>query len=95
MSWSISSVRPYHFPDERNRHLGRVRNPVSESDHPPEHLQPNQFYYEQARLLEQFCKEHPETDWNIVRPFPIIGSVMQTWLNSFYPFAVYAAVQAQ
>ncbi|KAM3419965.1 hypothetical protein BST61_g3281 [Cercospora zeina] len=75
-------------------HLGRVRNPVSESDPPPKHLQPTQFYYEQVRLLEQYCKEHSETDWNIVRPFPIIGSVMQTWLNSFYPFGVYAAVQA-
>ncbi|PIA92773.1 3-oxo-Delta(4,5)-steroid 5-beta-reductase [Cercospora beticola] len=75
-------------------HIGRVRNPVRESDPAPKHLQANQFYYEQGRLLEQYCEEHPETGWNIVRPFPIIGSVTQTWMNTAYPFGVYAAVQA-
>ncbi|PPJ54556.1 hypothetical protein CBER1_06642 [Cercospora berteroae] len=75
-------------------HIGRGRNPVIESDPAPKHLQPKQFYYEQSRLLEQYCKDHPETGWNVVRPFPIIGSVTQTWLNTAYPFGVYAAVQA-
>ena len=90
----IFSARPCNFPDQNHRHIGRVRNPLRESDPAPKHLQPNQFCYEQGRLLEQYCEEHSETGWNIVRPFPIIGSVTQTWMNAAYPFGVYAAVQA-
>lgn len=75
------------------RHIGRGRNPIMESDPAPKHLQPDQFYYEQERQLFDYCSKHPETDWNIVRPGGIVGAINSTWLNSFYPFGVYAAVQ--
>jgi hypothetical protein len=65
-----------------------------ESDPQPKHLQPEQFYYEQEHQLFSFCASHPETSWNIVRPAAIIGAVNKTWLNAFFCFGVYAAVQA-
>lgn len=70
-----------------------MSNPVVESDPQPTHLQPN-FYYHQEKLLFDYCTSHPETKWNVVRPCAIIGAVNKTWMNTFYPFAVYAAVQA-
>ncbi|GAP92498.1 putative NAD dependent epimerase dehydratase [Rosellinia necatrix] len=75
-------------------HIGRTRTPFVESDPQPQHLGPN-FYYGQEDLLFKYCQKHPETGWNIVRPVGIIGVAQRAPLNAFYPFAVYAAVQAQ
>lgn len=75
-------------------HVGRTRTPLVESDPQPRHLQPN-FYYHQEDLLIQYCQKHPETGWNFIRPVGIIGVAQRAPLNAFYPFAIYAAVQAQ
>ncbi|KAF2131474.1 hypothetical protein P153DRAFT_196104 [Dothidotthia symphoricarpi CBS 119687] len=75
-------------------HIGRVRTPVVESDPQPRHLMPN-FYYPQEDALKAFCKEHPETCWNVIRPAAIIGTTAHPSMNTFLIFAVYAAVQAQ
>lgn len=74
-------------------HLGRHRTPACESDPQPKHLQPN-FYYPQEELLFKYCKEHPETDWNLIHPGWIVGAVSTAQINGFHPFAVYAAVCA-
>lgn len=91
---SISPPQTPHSTEHHLRHVGRLRNPIMESNVEPKHLQPYQFYYKQNEQLFDYCAKHPETSWNIVRPGPIIGSTNKTWLNSMYPFAVYAAVQA-
>ncbi|KNG51467.1 nad dependent epimerase dehydratase [Stemphylium lycopersici] len=74
-------------------HIGRTRTPLVESDPQPKHLNPN-FYYEQEDLLHRFCKEHPETAWNIVMPAAIIGATQYASMNAFLCFGAYAAVQA-
>ncbi|KAL1791969.1 hypothetical protein ACET3X_009720 [Alternaria dauci] len=74
-------------------HIGRVRQPIVESDPQPKHLKPN-FYYHQEDLLFKYCEEHPETDWNIVMPVAVIGAVQNAAMNTFLAFGVYAAVQA-
>ncbi|KAF5637018.1 nad dependent epimerase dehydratase family [Fusarium sp. NRRL 25303] len=74
-------------------HLGRVRTPMIESDLQPRHIADN-FYYHQEDLLKAFCNKYPETAWNMVRPFGIIGSAPNSPLNMFMSFAIYAAVQA-
>ena len=74
-------------------HIGRVRTPLVESDPQPKHLSPN-FYYPQEDLLETYCREHPETDWNIVMPAGIIGAIQYASMNTFLSFGIYAAVQA-
>lgn len=74
-------------------HLGRTRTPCIESDPQPSHLEPN-FYYPQERILFDFCKAHPETSWNVIRPSWIIGAVNNAQMNALHPVAVYAAVQA-
>ncbi|KAH6952255.1 hypothetical protein DER45DRAFT_511742 [Fusarium avenaceum] len=74
-------------------HIGRIRLPAVESDPQPRHLLPN-FYYPMEDSLKEFCKQHPETHWNVIRPAGIIGVTHNSPLNAFYPFAVYAAVQA-
>lgn len=75
-------------------HIGRCRAPLVESDPKPRHLQTN-FYYSQEDLLFEYCKKHPQTGWNVVRPVGVIGVAQRAPLNAFYPFAIYAAVQAQ
>lgn len=75
-------------------HIGRVRTPLVESDPQPKHLQPN-FYYEQERLLFEFCSNHPRTSWNVIRPAGVIGAVPNNPINTFSPFGIYAAVQAE
>lgn len=72
---------------------GRVRTPMVESDPQPRHLGPN-FYYPQEDMLKAFCAAHPETSWNVIRPFGIIGSIINININMMYGFAVYASVQA-
>lgn len=74
-------------------HIGRVRTPVVESDQQPRHLGPN-FYYPQEDALHEFCKQHPETDWNITMPAGVIGSTQHTSMNTMVSFAMYASVQA-
>ncbi|KAJ8118889.1 hypothetical protein OPT61_g230 [Boeremia exigua] len=54
-------------------HIGRVRTSIVESDPQPRYLGPN-FYYHQEDALRAFCDEHPETAWNIVHPFAVIGA---------------------
>ncbi|CAG9955304.1 unnamed protein product [Clonostachys rosea f. rosea IK726] len=75
-------------------HIGRCRAPLVESDPKPRHLQTN-FYYSQEDLLFEYCEKHPQTGWNVVRPVGVIGVAQHAPLNAFYPFAIYAAVQAQ
>ncbi|KAJ4983195.1 nad dependent epimerase dehydratase family protein [Stagonosporopsis vannaccii] len=74
-------------------HIGRVRTSLVESDPQPSHLQPN-FYYPQEDALRSFCEKHPETKWNIIHPFAIIGATGHASMNAFLSFGVYAAVQA-
>jgi hypothetical protein len=45
-------------------HLGRARVPCLESDPQPKSLAPN-FYYPQEEVLFDYCKNHPETKWNM------------------------------
>lgn len=75
-------------------HIGRVRTSIVESDPQPRHLSPN-FYYPQEDMLRAFCDEHPETDWNMVHPFAIIGATEHASMNTFFTYGVYAAIQAQ
>ncbi|KAF4550584.1 Hypothetical protein D9617_16g013720 [Elsinoe fawcettii] len=65
-----------------------------ESDPQPRHLGPN-FYYPQEDLLKTYCDEHPETKWNVIRPWGIIGAVEKMNINALFPLAFYAAVQAR
>ena len=74
-------------------HVGTGRTPLVESDPQPKHLT-NNFYYHQERLLFEYCKNHPETSWNVIMPFGVIGAVPNASMNTFYTFGVYAAVQA-
>ncbi|KAE8822955.1 hypothetical protein PTNB85_10343 [Pyrenophora teres f. teres] len=74
-------------------HIGRVRTPLVESDPQPRHLGPN-FYFDQEDLLEEFCRTHPETGWNVVMPAAVIGATQYASMNTFLSFGVYAAVQA-
>nr|OQO18335.1 hypothetical protein B0A51_13730 [Rachicladosporium sp. CCFEE 5018] len=73
-------------------HLGPARTPHVESD-PRIDLEPN-FYYPQEDILYQYCKDHPETKWNVIVPAWIIGAVNNAAMNALHPLAVYAAVQA-
>ncbi|KAK7420920.1 hypothetical protein QQX98_002484 [Neonectria punicea] len=75
-------------------HIGRVRTPLVESDPEPRHLQTN-FYHAQEDRVFEFCKKHPETKWNVIRPAGIIGSALRAQMNMFYSFAIYAAIQAR
>ncbi|KAM0229616.1 hypothetical protein ACHAPO_009880 [Fusarium lateritium] len=75
-------------------HLGRVRQPCVESDPRPEHLGPN-FYYPQEDALFSFCNDHPETKWNVIRPFGILGSSDSAKMNTLYILGMYAATQRQ
>ncbi|KAH6695610.1 hypothetical protein F5X68DRAFT_198644 [Plectosphaerella plurivora] len=74
-------------------HMGRARTPLVESDPQPRHLGPN-FYYNLEDLVKSFCERHPGTGWNVIRPMGIVGSAESTWMNIFYSFGLYAAVQA-
>lgn len=75
-------------------HIGRGRTPCVESDPQPRHLGPN-FYYHMEDKLKDFCERHAGTDWNVIRPAGVIGATQGSPLNTFLPFAKYAAVQAQ
>lgn len=95
---SIASIKPKRILLQTGGknygvHIGRVRTSIVESDPQPRHLGPN-FYYPQEDALRAFCDEHPETDWNIVRPFAIIGATQHASMNTFFSFGVYAAIQA-
>lgn len=74
-------------------HFGRVRTPLVESDPQPRDLVTN-FYYVQEDSLREFCRQHPETGWNMLRPAGVVGSSSKSPLNTFLPFGIYAAVQA-
>jgi nucleoside-diphosphate-sugar epimerase len=74
-------------------HIGRVRTPLVESDPQPRHLGPD-FYYPQEDALQEYCKNHPETGWNIVRPGAVIGAIQHASMNAYVAFAIYAATQA-
>jgi nucleoside-diphosphate-sugar epimerase len=74
--------------------IGRARLPYIESDPQPRHLSQN-FYYPQEDMLKAYCEKHPKTGWNVIRPFGVIGAVSKAGMNTFIPFAVMAAVQAE
>lgn len=74
--------------------IGRARVPYVESDPQPKHLSKN-FYYPQEELLQNYCKEHSECGWNVIRPFGIIGAVPSAGMNTFLPFAILASVSAK
>jgi nucleoside-diphosphate-sugar epimerase len=73
--------------------LGRAPQPCVESDPQPRHLGSN-FYYPQEDSLTDYCKRHPKTSWNVIRPFGVIGSAIKAQMSGLYLFCVYAAVQA-
>ncbi|KAI0600488.1 hypothetical protein F4775DRAFT_67138 [Biscogniauxia sp. FL1348] len=75
-------------------HVGRARRPFVESDPQPRALAPN-FYYLQEDALKAYCRAHPETSWNVIRPAGIIGASLKSPMNMVLPFGVYAAVQAR
>ncbi|KAF1990967.1 NAD dependent epimerase/dehydratase [Aulographum hederae CBS 113979] len=75
-------------------HLGPVKEPCCESDPQPRDLAPN-FYYAQEDLLKAYSERNPATGWNVIRPPWIVGAVAAAAMNPIFPFAVYAAVQAQ
>ncbi|KAJ8117826.1 hypothetical protein OPT61_g1069 [Boeremia exigua] len=72
---------------------GRIPQPCIESDPQPRHLEPN-FYYPQEDALFDYCKRHPETSWNVIRPFAVLGSALKAQMSGLYLFCVYSAVQA-
>lgn len=74
-------------------HIGRIKTPAVESDPQPRHLQAN-FYYAQEDELKAFCKRH-NIGWNVIRPAGVIGASPNSPLNTFYPFGLYAAIQAR
>lgn len=74
-------------------HIGRGRIPYVESDPAPKHLKDN-FYYHQEDALLKFCAEHPETSWNVIRPFAVIGAAPNAGISAFLSYAIMAAVQA-
>ncbi|KAK4553677.1 hypothetical protein LTR86_009175 [Recurvomyces mirabilis] len=74
--------------------IGRARTPFVESDPQPKHLS-NNFYYPQEGSLKDYCAQHPECGWNVIRPFGVIGAVPSAGMNTFLPFAVLASVSAQ
>lgn len=45
-------------------------------------------------MLFDYCKTHPGSSWNVIRPSWIIGAVSNAQMNAMHPLAVYAAVQA-
>ncbi|KAI9159190.1 hypothetical protein HJFPF1_07198 [Paramyrothecium foliicola] len=73
--------------------LGRGPQPCVESDPQPRHLGTN-FYYPQEDSLFDYCKRHPQTSWNVIRPFGVMGSAVKAQMSGLYLFCVYAAVQA-
>lgn len=73
--------------------LGRGPQPCVESDPQPRHLGPN-FYYSQEDSLFDYCKRHPQTSWNVIRPFGVMGSAVKAQMSGLYLFCVYSAVQA-
>ncbi|KAH6628968.1 hypothetical protein C7974DRAFT_358526 [Boeremia exigua] len=73
--------------------LGRGPQPCVESDPQPRQLSPN-FYYPQEDSLLEYCKRHPQTSWNVIRPFGVIGSAVKAQMSGLYLFCVYSAVQA-
>lgn len=75
-------------------HIGRARLPYIESDPQPRHLS-NNFYFPQEDALHKFCAEHPSTSWNVIRPFGVVGAAPNAGMNTFLPFAIMAAVQAE
>ncbi|GKT43481.1 short chain dehydrogenase sirQ [Colletotrichum spaethianum] len=94
----VADIRPARFilqtgGKNYGTQIGRARTPQLESDPQPRHLAPN-FYYPQEDLLKSYC-EKQGTSWNVIRPAAVIGASTHAAMNMFYPFAVYAAVQAR
>jgi len=73
--------------------LGRGPQPCVESDPQPRHMGPN-FYYVQEDSLVDYCKRHPKTSWNVIRPFGVMGSALKAQMSGLYLYCVYSAVQA-
>ena len=73
-------------------HQGPFNVPCDESDPRVEIGQAN-FYYTQEDILTEHCRTHPSTSYNVTMPSWILGAVKASDMTTFYPLAVYAAVQ--
>lgn len=73
-------------------HHGPVNVPCSEDD-PRVELGESNFYYAQEDILAAHCKSHSPTSYTITMPSWILGAVEASDMTTFYPLAVYAAVQ--
>ncbi|KAK3716889.1 hypothetical protein LTR37_006239 [Vermiconidia calcicola] len=73
-------------------HQGPVNVPCDEND-PRVELGPANFYYPQEDILFEHCRSHPGTSYNVTMPSWILGAVKASDMTTFYPLAVYAAVQ--
>lgn len=52
------------------------------------------FYYAQEDILAEYCQSQlPRPSYNITMPSWILGAVKASDMTTFYPLAVYAAVQ--
>lgn len=76
-------------------HLGRVKNPMCESDAwLPEPPYPPNFYYRQQRILHEFCAAHG-VEWTVTYPNDVIGFASGNFMNLASCVALYAAVHAE
>ena len=66
--------------------------PCDENDPRVELGQAN-FYYTQEDILAEYCRSHSETSYNVTMPSWILAAVPASDMTTFYPLAVYAAVQ--
>ena len=77
-------------------HLGRVKNPMVESDpwlpSPP---YPPNFYYRQQRILHAFTAAHPALEWVVTYPNDVIGVAAGNFMNLAASVGLYAAGQRE
>lgn len=66
--------------------------PCDESDPRVELGQAN-FYYAQEDILANYCRSRSRTSYNVTMPSWILAAVKASDMTTFYPLAVYAAVQ--
>lgn len=76
-------------------HLGPINVPCDESD-PRVELDQANFYYAQEDILAEHCRgQLPHPSYNITMPSWILGAVKASDMTTFYPLAVYAAIQCK
>lgn len=76
-------------------HLGRVKNPMVESD-PwlPEPPYPPNFYYRQQRILHAFAAAHA-LEWVVTYPNDVFGFAQGNFMNLAAAIGLYAAVRRE